>query len=45
MSTKAGALHRRAYPRAVEFLETDWERLVTFYDSPKAIGNICGRRT
>jgi putative transposase len=26
--------YRRAYPRAVAILETDWERLVTFYDFP-----------
>jgi putative transposase len=27
--------YRRAYPRAVAILETDWERLVTFYDFPE----------
>jgi len=27
--------YRRAYPRAVEILEIDWERLVTFYDFPE----------
>jgi transposase-like protein len=27
--------YRRAYPRAVEILERDWDRLVTFYDFPE----------
>ena len=27
--------YRRAYPRAVAILETDWDRLVTFYDFPE----------
>jgi putative transposase len=27
--------YRRAYPRAVAILETDWERLVTFYGFPE----------
>ena len=27
--------YRRIYPRAVETLERDWERLVTFYDFPE----------
>jgi transposase-like protein len=27
--------YHRAYPRAVEILKTDWERLVTFYDFPE----------
>jgi transposase-like protein len=27
--------YRRAYPRAVAILESDWERLVTFYDFPE----------
>ena len=27
--------YRRAYPRAVEILEKDWERMVAFYDFPE----------
>jgi len=27
--------YRRAYPRSVEILEKDWERMVTFYDFPE----------
>ncbi len=27
--------YRRTYPRAVEILERDWERMVAFYDFPK----------
>ena len=33
------------YPKAVEVLEDDWDRMVTFYDSPEAHWQPRARRT
>ena len=36
--------YRPWYPKAVDVLEDDWERMVAFYDFPEA-GSIYARRT
>src|SRR5712692_6683909 len=35
------AEYQAKYPRAVESLTANWERLVTFFDSPPSIGSTC----
>ena len=37
--------YRPWYPKAVDVLEDDWERMVAFYDFPRITGSICARRT
>ena len=37
--------YRKGYPKAVEILGRDWERMVTFYRFPRTTGRTCGHRT
>ena len=37
--------YRPWYPKAVDVLEDDWERMVAFYDFPRITGSIYARRT